>query len=303
MVADGYTEIAAEAEATAVQQRDQEDLKMKDHQVKHYLFQAIDHTVFEQILDRRTSKVIWDSMKKKFGGNERVKRSLLNTLRREFEVLSMKMDETIDDYFGRVMTVSNKMRSNREEMTDSKIVEKILRTLTDKFTYVVVSIEESKDTGNMSIDELQSSLTVHEQKFKKTPLEEEMQALNVNVRGRGRGSFRGRGGGRGRVFNEATVECYKCHNLGHFQYECPKWNNEAHYAEIDEKEEVLLMAYVELHGAQRNDAWFFRFWVLESHVWRQGHILGARHKFHSPREARKQSQASCCWKRSSEICA
>lgn len=188
-----------------------------------------------------------------------MKRSLLNTLRREFEVLSMKMDETIDDYFGRVMKVSNKMRSNGEEMPDSKIVEKILRTLTEKFTYVVVSIEESKDTGNMSIDELQSSLSVHEQKFKKTPLEEEMQALNVNAQGRGRGSFRGRGrgrGGRGRVFNKATVECYKCHNLGHFQYECPKWNSEAHYAEIDEKEEVLLMAYVELHGAQRSDAWF-----------------------------------------------
>ncbi|KAG7536804.1 Ribonuclease H-like superfamily [Arabidopsis suecica] len=137
----------------------------------------------------------------------------------------MKMDETIDDYFGRVMKVSNKMRSNGEEMPDSKIVEKILRTLTEKFTYVVVSIEESKDTGNMSIDELQSSLSVHEQKFKKTPLEEEMQALNVNAQGRGRGSFRGRGRGRGG-------------------------------REIDEKEEVLLMAYVELHGAQRSDAWF-----------------------------------------------
>lgn len=112
LVADGYTEIAAGAEATAVQQKDQEDLKMKDHHVKHFLFQAIDRTVFEQILDRRTSKIIWDSMRKKFGGNERVKRSLLNTLRRDFEVLSMKMDEIIDDYFGRVMVVSNKMRSN-----------------------------------------------------------------------------------------------------------------------------------------------------------------------------------------------
>ena len=255
LVADGYNEIATGVDATAVQLRDQEDLKMKDHQVKHFLFQAIDRTVFEQILDRSTSKIIWDSMKKKFGGNERVKRSLLNTLRREFEVLSMKMDETIDDYFRRVMVVSNKMRSNGEAMPDSKIVEKILRTLTDKFTYVVVSIEESKDTRDMSIDKLQSSLSVHEQKFKRTPLEEEMQALNVNVRGRGRGrSFRGRG--RGRAFNKATVECYKCHNLGHFQYECPKWSNEAHYAEIDEKEEVLLMAYVELAGAQRSDAWF-----------------------------------------------
>jgi len=85
-------------------------------------------------------------MKRKFGGNERVKRSLLQTLRRDFEVLAMKNEENIDDYFGRLMSVSNKMRSYEEDMSNSKIVEKILQTLTDKFTYVVVSIEESKDT-------------------------------------------------------------------------------------------------------------------------------------------------------------
>lgn len=129
---------------TAAQQKQLEELKVKDHQVKHYLFQAIDRVVFEQILDRKTSKIIWESLKRKFGGNERVKRSLLQTLRREFEVLAMKNEESIDDYFARVMVVSNKMRSNGESMSDSKIVEKILRTLTEKFSYVVVSIQESR---------------------------------------------------------------------------------------------------------------------------------------------------------------
>ena len=55
----------------------------------------------------------------------------------------MKKEENIDNYFGRVMSFSNKMRSNGEGIPDSKIIEKILQTLTDKFTYVVVSIEES----------------------------------------------------------------------------------------------------------------------------------------------------------------
>lgn len=150
--------------------------------------------------------------------------------------------------------ISNKMRSNGEDMQDSKIVEKILRTLTDKFTYVVVSIEESKDTSSMTIDELQSSLSVHEKKFKKNCYEEEDQALSV--RGRGRGFFRGRGRGRGRSFNKAVVECYQCHNLGHFQCECPNGDNGAHYAELEEKDKVLLMAYVELQGTKRGDVWF-----------------------------------------------
>lgn len=83
-----------------------------------------------------------------------MKKSLLNSLRRDFEVLEMKDTETITEYFARVMTVANNMRSNGEEMSDSKVVQKILRTLTDVFTYVVVSIEVSNDTEKMSIDEL-----------------------------------------------------------------------------------------------------------------------------------------------------
>ena len=39
-------------------------------------------------------------------------------------------------------------------MKDVTIVEKILRTLTEKFNYVVVSIEESKDIDVLTIDEL-----------------------------------------------------------------------------------------------------------------------------------------------------
>ncbi|GAA0167813.1 hypothetical protein LIER_22661 [Lithospermum erythrorhizon] len=51
-----------------------EESRVKDHQVKHYMFQAIEKTLFEQILDRRTSKIVWDALKKKYGGNAKVNR-------------------------------------------------------------------------------------------------------------------------------------------------------------------------------------------------------------------------------------
>ena len=44
--------------------------------------------------------------------------------------------------------------------------------------------------------------------------------------------------------------------MGHFQYECPKLNKEANYAELEEEDEMLLMAYVEKHEAKRSAAWF-----------------------------------------------
>lgn len=60
-------------------------------------------------------------------------------------------------------------------------------------------------------------------------------------------------------FNKALVECYKCHNLGNFQHECPNWNKEVHYTEMEEEDAVLLMALVEPQGTKRSDAWFVDF--------------------------------------------
>lgn len=81
---------------------------------------------------------------------------------------------------------------------------------------------------------------MHEHKFQRRSGEE--QALKVTYeagRGRGRVDYRGRGRGRGRTdFNKATIECYQCHRLGHFRYECPR-KNEAKYAEFDEEEKCF----------------------------------------------------------------
>jgi hypothetical protein len=136
-------------------------------------------------------------MKRKFKGNARVKRSILQTLRKEFETLEMKTCENITEYFAKVMTIASKMRIYGEQMRDVTIVEKILRSLIDRFNYIVCLIEESKDIDVLSIDELQSSLIVHEQKFQKHSGEE--QALKVTSedsfygRGQGRRAPRGRG--------------------------------------------------------------------------------------------------------------
>ncbi|XP_076935222.1 uncharacterized protein LOC143601799 [Bidens hawaiensis] len=224
----GYAVIREGEQATATQRKNFEENKLKDLKVLNYLFQSIDKSILKTITSKETSKQVWDAMKTKYQGSARVKRAQLQRLRRSFEVLEMKTGETVTDYLGRVMVIANEMRSCGDVMTDVTIVEKILRTHAENFNFIVCSIEESRDLDTMSVDELQSSLLVHEQKLmKKSPedqaLRAEQEASGGRGRGRGRSSFgRGRGRGRGRgSFDKSGVECYKCHNLGYFQYECP----------------------------------------------------------------------------------
>ena len=46
------------------------------------------------------------------------------------------------------MNLVNQIRLNSDELTNQKIVEKILRSLLIKFDNIVVAIEESKDLSN-----------------------------------------------------------------------------------------------------------------------------------------------------------
>ena len=192
LVETGYIEPEEGAHVTEIQRKKLEELKLKDLKVKNYLFQAIDRTTLETILEKNTSKQIWDSMKRKYEGNVRVKRSILQTLRKEFETLEMKTSENITNYFAKVMTVASKMRTYGEQMKDVTIMEKILRSLTDRFNHIVCSIEESKDIDVLSIDELQSSLIVHEQKFQKHHMEEQALKVTAEERPYGRGQEIGR---------------------------------------------------------------------------------------------------------------
>ncbi|GJR86267.1 hypothetical protein Tco_0210278 [Tanacetum coccineum] len=161
----------------------------------------------------------------KYQGNQRVQRAQLQALRREFEILEMKKGETITDYISKVIVILNSVGNNGEILKETQIEEKILRTLTEKFNYIFVSIKESKDITTLTVVELQSSLIVHEQKFRKKVKEEE-QVLKVTQEGFGKfqkrsisESYRGRGRGRSSP-HKAIVECYNCHKLEHFQFEC-----------------------------------------------------------------------------------
>jgi len=74
----------------------------------------------------------------------------------------MKEKKTVNAYFSHTLAIANKMKAHGESMSETVITTKILRSMVSKFDYVVCSVEESNNLNMMTIDELQSSLLVHE---------------------------------------------------------------------------------------------------------------------------------------------
>ena len=92
-----------------------------------------------------------------------MKQVRLQTLKGELESMRMKETEGVAEYITRVETLANQLARNGETLPASRVVKKILRSLTNDFENVVCAIEESKDLSMLTVEELVESLEAHEQ--------------------------------------------------------------------------------------------------------------------------------------------
>ena len=159
--------------------------------------------VYERIAKAASSKQAWEIIQSAYKGEQRVQKARLQTLRSEFEKLEMKETESIAEYFTRTTSIVNQMASNGEILEDARVVEKILRSLPQKFDYVAVAIEESRGLSTLSLEELQGTFKAHEIRINQRKPPSSDQALKsqvISTGGRGRGFYCGRGCGRGGNF-------------------------------------------------------------------------------------------------------
>lgn len=65
------------------------------------LFQSIPEALTLQVGDLDTSKAVWDAIKARHVGAERVKKERLQTLMADFDRIKMKEEDTIDTFVGK----------------------------------------------------------------------------------------------------------------------------------------------------------------------------------------------------------
>ena len=144
VVEEGFEEPKDTTGYTAAQNKALKEVQSKDKAALYMLFRTVDELGFEKIDSATTSKEAWEILGKVFKGADRVKQVRLQTLRGELESLKMKESESVSDYITRVETVVNQLNRNVEMLTEMRVVERILRSLTNNFENVVCTIKSQR---------------------------------------------------------------------------------------------------------------------------------------------------------------
>ena len=89
----------------------------------------------------------------------------LQSLRREFEYTKMKDDETLSSYLTRLNDLINQMKTFGECLTNERMVQKVLISLTKAYEPICLVIENTKDLASVEFQEVIAILKSQEQRL------------------------------------------------------------------------------------------------------------------------------------------
>lgn len=119
------------------------------------LFQSIPDTLILQVGELDTAKKVWETIKARHMGAERVRENRLQTLMAEFDRLKMKDSETIDDFVGKISEISSKSAALGKNIDESKLVKKFLICLPrKKYIHIVATLEQVLDLNTTTFEDI-----------------------------------------------------------------------------------------------------------------------------------------------------
>ncbi|XP_026399226.1 uncharacterized protein LOC113295085 [Papaver somniferum] len=165
IVKDGYVEPAKGTVLTAQQQNALTVNMKSNYKTTYILHQGIHESLMDKVIYIKEAKRAWYGLINYYKGFDKVKKVRLQTLKRKYEQLQMETTETISEFFSKTLNIVNEMKVNNYTIEDSAIVEKILRSLPEKFESKVTASEECNTAATMTLNELLSSLQAYEQRL------------------------------------------------------------------------------------------------------------------------------------------
>lgn len=140
------------------------------------LFQSIPETLILQLGESDTAKSVWESIKARHVGADRVKEARLQTLMAEFDRIKMKESDTIDTFVGKLSEITSKSTALGEVIDEPKLVKKFLKSLPRKrYIHIIAALEQVLDLNTTTFEDIVGRLKAYEERINEEEDEEEEQ--------------------------------------------------------------------------------------------------------------------------------
>jgi len=163
---DGVGDLALDKEGVAIDRNKhipaQKKLYKKHHKIRGILVASIPHTEYMKMSDKSIVKTMFASLCANYEGSKKIREEKAIMLVHQYELFKMKEDETIEEMYSRFQNLVSGLQILKKNYVVSDHVSKILRSLSARWRPKVTSIEEAKDLNTLSVEDLMSSLKVHE---------------------------------------------------------------------------------------------------------------------------------------------
>ena len=146
------------------------------------IFYGVSPDEFHRISHITVAKEAWEILETTYEGTKKMKDTKLQMLTTRFEEFKMSEDESFDSFYSKLNEVVVGKFNLGEKIEDSKIVRKILRSLSESFRAKVTAIEESKDLDDIKVQELIGSLQTYELSLPTQRKSKSLALMTINER-------------------------------------------------------------------------------------------------------------------------
>jgi hypothetical protein len=186
-VADGSGNEESEAEQTTLQtSTTSRENKIKNAKALSLIQGALTDELFPRIRNEKTAKGAWDILSREFRGDKKVRAVKLQAIRADFEYMRMSEGESLDGYLAKFFATVNNLKSLGEDVSETRIVQKLLMSLSRRYKSIVSIIEETRDLDVLRAEEVIASVKVydkredlHDERDKLTGTEKAFSSLKV----------------------------------------------------------------------------------------------------------------------------
>lgn len=174
---------------------------------------ALEYAQLEPLLVCESAKEMWDNLRRTHEQKSTANKLLLL---QKFHEYRMASSDLVVQHIAKICNMAAQIEDVGERMSEFTVIAKILGSLLPKYS-TLQTAWDSVEPARQTLSNLEERLIREEARLSADNAENAASAFAASKNDK---KNRGKKKGKTRRTKE-NIECYRCHDMGHFAHECP----------------------------------------------------------------------------------